>query len=85
MLFMDMAKQMQARLYFFYLHQKFCRTIVYPIVKIKNIIGWAMGYQYIRVGRYGRIVPGLTVRNTIFHEHGDTIEFNSVNYHTGIA
>ena len=39
MLFMDMAKQMQARLYFFYLHQKFCRTIVYPIVKIKNTIG----------------------------------------------
>ena len=85
MLFMDMAKQMQTRLYFFYLHQKFCRTIVYPIVKIKNIIGWAMGYQYIRVGRYGCIVTDLTVRNAIFHEHGNTIEFNSVNYHTGIA
>ena len=81
MLFMDMAKQMQARLYFFYSRQKFCRTIVYPIVKIKNAIGRAMGNQYILVVRYGRIVAGLTVRNAVLHEHGDTIVFNSFNYH----
>ena len=85
MLFMDMAKQMQARLYFFYSRQKFCRTIVYLIVKIKNTIGRTMGNQYICVGRYGYIVTSLTIRNTIFHEHGNTIEFNSVNYHTGVA
>ena len=85
MLFMDMAKQMQARLYFFYTCQKFCRTIVYLIVKIKNAIGWAMGYQYICIGRYGSIVTGLTVRNAIFHKHGNTIKFNSINNHTGIT
>ena len=85
MLLMDMAKQMQAGLYFFYPYQKFCRTIVNPIVKIKNAIGRTMGYQYIRAGWYGGIVTGLKLRYAIFHEHGDAIEFNSVNYHTGIA
>ena len=35
MLLMDMTKQMQAGFYFFYPHQKFCRAIVYPIVKIE--------------------------------------------------
>ena len=85
MLFMDMTKQMQVGLYFFYPHQKFCRTIVYPIVKIKNTIGRAMGNQYICIGWYGCIVATLTVGNAIFHEHGDTIEFNTINCHTGIA
>ena len=85
MLLMNMSKQMQLGLYFFYPRQKFCRTIVYPIIKIEHTIRRTMSNQYIRVGRYGRIVPGLTVRNTIFHEHGDTIEFNSVNDHTGVA
>ena len=85
MLFMDMAKQMQARLYFFHPRQKFCRTILYPIVKIKNTIGWAMGYQYIRVGRYGSIVTALTFRDTIFHKHGNAIKINVINCYAGIA
>ena len=85
MLFMDMAKQMQTRLYFFYSRQKFCRTIVYLIVKIKNAIGRTMGYQYICVGRYGSIVTVLTVGNAIFHEHGNAIKPNAMNCHTGIT
>ena len=44
-----------------------------------------MGYQYICVGRYSGIVTALTVRDTIFHKHGNTIEFNSINNHTGIT
>ena len=44
-----------------------------------------MGNQYICVGRYGSVIMGLTVGNAIFHEHRDSIEFNSIYYYTGIT
>ena len=55
------------------------------VVKVEDAERRCVGDENIRVFRNICIMLGLAVRDAVAHEHWDTIEFHTVNFHSGIA
>ena len=85
MLGVDMPEKMQSGLDSCYAGEKLFRTIVDIVVKVEDAERRCVGDENIRVFRNICIMLGLAVRDAVAHEHWDTIEFHTVNFHSGIA
>ena len=85
MLRMYMSEKMQPGLDCCYAAEKFFRTVMDIVVKVEDAERRCVGDENIRVFRNICIMLGLAVRDAVAHEHWDTIEFHTVNFHSGIA
>ena len=85
MLRVYMSEKMQSGLDSCYAGEKLFRTIVDIVVKVEDAKRRCVGDENIRTFRNICIMFGLTVSNAVAHEHWDTIEFHTVNFHSGIA
>ena len=80
-----MPEKMQVRLNCRYACKEFFRAVMDIVVKVENAKRRCVGDENIRTFRNICIMFGLTVSNAVAHEHWDTIEFHTVNFHSGIA
>lgn len=85
MLSVDMSEKMQSGLDDCYTTKEFFRAVIDIVVKIEDAKRRCVGDENIRTFRNICIMFGLTVSNAVAHEHWDTIEFHTVNFHSGIA
>ena len=85
MLSVDMSEKMQSGLDDCYTTKEFFRAVIDIVVKIEDAERRRMGNENVRIFRNICIMFGLTVSNAVAHEHWDTIEFHTVNFHSGIA
>ena len=85
MLRVYMSEKMQSGLDSCYAGEKLFRTIVDIVVKVEDAKRRCVGDENIRTFRNICIMFGLTVSNAVAHEHWDTIEFHTVNFHSGIT
>ena len=85
MLSVDMSEKMQSGLDDCYTTKKFFRAVIDIVVKIEDAERRRMGNENVRIFRNICIMLGLAVRDAVAHEHWDTIEFHTVNFHSGIA
>lgn len=85
MLSVDMSEKMQSGLDDCYTTKEFFRAVIDIVVKIEDAKRRCVGDENIRTFRNICIMFGLTVSNAVVHEHWDTIEFHTVNFHSGIA
>ena len=85
MLSVDMSEKMQSGLDDCYTTKEFFRAVIDIVVKIEDAERRRMGNENVRIFRNICIMLGLTVSNAVAHEHWDTIEFHTVNFHSGIA
>ena len=81
MLRMYMSEKMQPGLDCCYAAEKFFRTVMDIVVKVEDAERRCVGDENIRVFRNICIMLGLAVRDAVAHEHWDTIEFHTVNFH----
>ena len=85
MLRVYMSEKMQPGLDCCYAAEKFFRTVMDIVVKVEDAERRCVGDENIRVFRNICIMLGLAVRDAVAHEHWDTIEFHTADFHTGIA
>ena len=85
MLGVDMPEKMQPGTDNRNTAKKFFRAVMDIVVKIKDAQWRRVGNENVRTFRNICIMLGLTVSNAVAHEHWDTIEFHTVNFHSGIA
>ena len=85
MLGVYMPEKMQVRLNCRYACKEFFRAVMDIVVKVEDAKRRCVGDENIRIFRDICIMLGLAVRDAVAHEHWDTIEFHTVNFHSGIA
>ena len=85
MLRMYMSEKMQPGLDCCYAAEKFFRTVMDIVVKVKDAERRRVGNENVRIIRDICIMSGLAVSNAVTHEHRNTIEFQAFDFYTGIA
>jgi hypothetical protein len=63
----------------------FLRAIVDIIVEIKDSVSRTMGYQDVCICGDSGIVAALAIGYAIAHEHRDAVEFQPLNFNSGIT
>ena len=85
MLRVYMSEKMQSGTYCRNAAKKLLRAVIDIVVKVEDAQWWRVCNENVRIVGDICIMFGLTVSNAVAHEHWDTIEFHTVNFHSGIA
>ena len=85
MLRVYMSEKMQPGTYCRNAAKKLLRAVIDIVVKVEDAQWWRVCNENVRIVGDICIMFGLTVSNAVAHEHWDSIEFHTADFHSGIA